>query len=274
MLNFFGFPSSSQWVPWHVLNSSSLYPISFALSSILVTYVTQRRRVQHFYFGTVQSLVYFYFVVGQWKMPITKEKIELWVGSTIQFSHMYFFALVETGKDILKIWFSYFPKNHIIRESPCHLVPKKKDLKTIIGHLLNASLRREQQTCPQWIRTTYTVTGAWSSPCRPLPSEVAPTQLAVNGRVANRVSGSLLGPPCSYRGQGLSRISFVAVPSRVTFNNSMPRGGSWIVSDGYHHCFYGAACSLVGHAAHDGFMERDHKGSKCFFNYRESKSSK
>jgi hypothetical protein len=109
---FGGFPSSSQWVPWHVLNSSSLYPISFALSSILVTYVAQRRRLQHFYFGTDQSLVKKRFVMGQSKMPITNEKIELWVGSTIQLSPLYLFALVETGKDILKIWISYFLKNH------------------------------------------------------------------------------------------------------------------------------------------------------------------
>jgi hypothetical protein len=40
--------------------------------------------------------------MGQSKMPITKEKIELWVSSTIQFSPLYFFALVETGKDIFE----------------------------------------------------------------------------------------------------------------------------------------------------------------------------
>jgi hypothetical protein len=34
------FPSNSHCIPQHVLNSSSLYPISFALNSPLVTYIT------------------------------------------------------------------------------------------------------------------------------------------------------------------------------------------------------------------------------------------
>jgi hypothetical protein len=47
--------SSSQCVPQHVPNTSSLDPISFALSSTLVT---QRRRFKHIYFGIVQILIF------------------------------------------------------------------------------------------------------------------------------------------------------------------------------------------------------------------------
>ncbi len=45
----------SQLVPQHVPNTSSLDPISFALSSTLVT---QRRRFKHIYFGIVQILIF------------------------------------------------------------------------------------------------------------------------------------------------------------------------------------------------------------------------
>ncbi len=179
-------------------------------------------------------------------------------------------------RTFLKIWFSYFPKNHIIRESPCHLVPKKKQI-------LKQSLAISWMLLPCGgnsgrVRNEYELLTQLREPDHPLVGHYHPRWL-LHHWLSMAVwpigwMGALLGPPCPYRGQGLSRISFVSVPSRVTFNNSMPRGGSWIVSDGYHHCFYGAACSLVGHAAHDGFMERDHKGSKCFFNYRGSKSSK
>jgi hypothetical protein len=52
----------SQCIPQHVPNSFSRYPISFALSSNLenLWYSTQRKRLQHIYFGNVQSLIFFY----------------------------------------------------------------------------------------------------------------------------------------------------------------------------------------------------------------------
>jgi hypothetical protein len=53
------FPSSSQWVPQHVPNSSSLYLTSFALKFSLLVYPAHRQRFQHIYFG---ALIYFIFL--------------------------------------------------------------------------------------------------------------------------------------------------------------------------------------------------------------------
>jgi hypothetical protein len=181
-------------------------------------------------------------VRGQSKMPITKEKIELWVGSTIQFSPRYFFALERT---FLRIWFSYFLKTHIIRESPCQLVPKKKQ---ILKQSLAISWMLPCGGNSGRVRNEYELLTQLREPDHPLVGHYHRRWL-LHPRLSMAVwpigwMGALLGPPCPYRGQGLSRISFVTVPSRVTFNNSMPRGGSWIVSDGHHHCFYGAPAPL------------------------------
>jgi hypothetical protein len=53
-------------------------PYSLPLSSILenLLYPAQRRRLQHIYFGTVQSLISF-LVMGQSKMLNTPKKIKI-----------------------------------------------------------------------------------------------------------------------------------------------------------------------------------------------------
>jgi hypothetical protein len=62
---FIEFTLSSQHFP----DSSSFYPIFFALSFTLVC-ATQRRSLQHMYFGIIQSLIIYLFLVGQTKIPI------------------------------------------------------------------------------------------------------------------------------------------------------------------------------------------------------------
>jgi hypothetical protein len=70
------FLSSSQCVP---NISSSLYPISFALSFGLVTFITNpKEEIPTHLFWLTPKLDYYFLVMGQSKMPITKEKkIEL-----------------------------------------------------------------------------------------------------------------------------------------------------------------------------------------------------
>jgi hypothetical protein len=67
--------SGSPCVPQHVPNSTSLCPISFAVSSTFVTYRTipieEDYKISIFW--GLQSLTKFYSVMGQSMMPITKE---------------------------------------------------------------------------------------------------------------------------------------------------------------------------------------------------------
>ncbi len=69
------FPSSSQCVIQYVPNSTSFYPISFALSSTLVTYRSSPKEedMNIPILGLSKGLIKVYFVMGQSKMPITKE---------------------------------------------------------------------------------------------------------------------------------------------------------------------------------------------------------
>ncbi len=73
--------SSFQRVPLNVPNCSRLYLISFALSSTLVTYISAQRSILQY----IQKLIIIIFLIvnkawlkflmmGQSKMPITKEK--------------------------------------------------------------------------------------------------------------------------------------------------------------------------------------------------------
>jgi hypothetical protein len=66
-----GFTTYSQ-VPSVFPSNTSLYSITFALSSTLVTYKQPKRRIQ-----TVQSLILF-FLMGHSMKPITKGKKKLW----------------------------------------------------------------------------------------------------------------------------------------------------------------------------------------------------
>jgi len=72
-------PSCSQCVLQHNLNSFSLYPISFALSSTLVTYISgQRRGDNKIIFWDPAKLCFFnFFVMGQSKVAITKAEKKL-----------------------------------------------------------------------------------------------------------------------------------------------------------------------------------------------------
>jgi hypothetical protein len=69
------FPMGSQHIP-QVSNSSSLYPISFALSSTLVTYITSpKEEITTYLIWDCSKLVLFlFFGMDQSKMPITKPK--------------------------------------------------------------------------------------------------------------------------------------------------------------------------------------------------------
>jgi hypothetical protein len=69
------FPSSSQWVPQHVPNSSSLYLTSFALKFSLVVYISspQAEIPTYLFWDCSKALINLFFVMGQSKMPITKD---------------------------------------------------------------------------------------------------------------------------------------------------------------------------------------------------------
>ncbi len=77
---------SSQCVPNHVPDSTSLYPMSFALSSTFITYIItpKGRDYNTCILGLFKSLLNF-FVMGQSKMPI------IHTDSTCQFNDKYFF---------------------------------------------------------------------------------------------------------------------------------------------------------------------------------------
>lgn len=81
------FPSSSHCVPQHIPNSSSLYSISFALSSPLVTYINNPQGREYnmsilgYFFSDytklIKFLMFFFFfwgVMGQSKMSMANEK--------------------------------------------------------------------------------------------------------------------------------------------------------------------------------------------------------
>jgi hypothetical protein len=72
---FFKCLPSSQCVPKHVPDSTSLYPISFALSSTFITYTITPKGGDYnrSILGLFKALLNF-FVMGQSKMPITKVK--------------------------------------------------------------------------------------------------------------------------------------------------------------------------------------------------------
>jgi hypothetical protein len=63
----------------HVPNSSSFYPISFALSFTLVIYISSPRWDYNIFILGLSKVRSIVLVMGQSKKPITKEKkIELW----------------------------------------------------------------------------------------------------------------------------------------------------------------------------------------------------
>ncbi len=71
------FSMVSQHVPKHVLNSTSLYPISFALNSTLVPHVTSSKWEDYniSIMGPCKGWFFnFFLVMSQSMVPITKEK--------------------------------------------------------------------------------------------------------------------------------------------------------------------------------------------------------
>ncbi len=117
---FIKFILSSQHFP----HSSSLYPIFFALSFTLENLYMQPKR--HMYFGIIQSLIIYLFLVDQTKMPIhiiKKILKKLWRFSQLihtqvtiyyhvkvpQQSFFYHFTLHFTTRAHTEIMISEFP---------------------------------------------------------------------------------------------------------------------------------------------------------------------
>jgi hypothetical protein len=78
----FTYLPSSQCVPKHVPDSTSLYPISFALSSTFITYIiTPKGRDYNTSILEQFKALFNFFVMGKSKMHITKEKSIWTLGS-------------------------------------------------------------------------------------------------------------------------------------------------------------------------------------------------